>query len=84
MSVDDPGGEVVILGAGFSYAASSAMLLVKGPGDEMLERLGSDGENIMGSLSRSPGDEREGRPRLDIPAPAMSLAHDVAARQNPR
>lgn len=29
MSVDDPGGEVVILGAGFSYAASSAMPLVK-------------------------------------------------------
>ena len=42
MSSDVPGDEVVILGAGFSNAASSSMPLVKDLGQEVLERLRAD------------------------------------------
>ncbi len=38
------GDEVVILGAGFSHAASSSMPLVKKLGDEVLGRLRADGD----------------------------------------
>ena len=42
------GDEVVILGAGFSHAASSSMPLVKELGDEVLDRLRADGDRSEG------------------------------------
>ncbi|MHB1599525.1 MAG: SIR2 family protein [Acidimicrobiales bacterium] len=42
MSSNEPGNEVVILGAGFSRAANSSMPLVKELGQEVLERLRAD------------------------------------------